>query len=488
MLYLGEHGLPGQKSWFAPFHLLCKIIRRVYNRSWAEAVRVVVGSVAAFNRIPHTQKATWHSNRITLPEWLLSVARTDPIVKRLVEKIIERLSQEQRNDIKVLALGAGAAEVFVNGPIESGWFGSDVQVINDPGATLPHGSQIGNSLFDRAKRDLTLRCFNEMAAHLLRVPVRDINDALSDELLVYTIGRLPSATHDTYVTSDGAVHTLDGRLIAEAGLDEDTVRGLRRMVEETELSNRQLGYLAIVLRTVRRRNLQDATGWHTCIGCGTETYAYYNMQCSRNGCGNYFRYSHSHNGFDPFHRRYCDQTGCHAAGRCGDDHKCNVTRTYRTFYALTPPPGYNHNATRRTLVVNKIDEETGEMAAHALVGAPAVAQDMLREMQPIWDDHYNNRFLHPLNWGRFTQDQEHNWMFRYGRHGGLPLPDQLLSATTIGDKLVGKKGVSGRKPPTVIGAGLHGGEIRLAGFIYRALPYHEGVEESEEEESSDGEE
>jgi hypothetical protein len=415
----------------------------------------------------------------------------------MVEKIIERLSQEQRNDIKVLALGAGAGEVFVDGPIQSGWFGSEVQVINVAGATLPHGSQIGNSLFGEESRDNTLRCFNEMAAHLLRVSVIDINDALSDEILPYSIGLLPTSRttsrtrHDTYVTSDGAVHTLDGRLIAEAGLDEDTVRGLRtRMVEETELSNRQLGSLAVVLRTVLRHNLQDVTGQYTCAGCAAVSeYAYYNMQCQRNGCGNYFRYSHSHNGFDPYYRRYCDQTGCHAAGRCGDNHPC-VTRTFRRFYSLTPPPGYNHSATtsKRTLVVNKIDAETGKMAAHALVGAPEVARDMLREMQPIWDHHYSNKIRHFLNWRRFTQDREHNWMFRYGRNGGLPSPDQLLSATTIGDKLVGKKGVSGRKPPTVIGAGLHGGEIRLAGFIYRALPYHEGVEENEEEESSDGEE
>jgi hypothetical protein len=464
---------------------------KVYHKSWEESVEIVMASVAAFNRIPHTQDATWHSNGITLPEWLLSVARTDPIVKRMVEKIIERLSQEQRNDIKVLALGAGAGEVFVDGPIQSGWFGSEVQVINVAGVTLPHGSQIGNSLFRRAVRDHTLRCFNEMAAHLLRVSVIDINDALSDELLVYTIGLLPTSRtrHDTFVTSDGAVHTLDGRLIAEAGLDEDTVRGLRRYVEENELSNRELGYLAVVLRTVLRHNLQDVTEQYTCAGCAAVSeYAYYNMQCQRNGCHGYFLYSHSHNGFDPYYRRYCDQTGCHAAGRCGDDHKCSVTRTYRRFYSLTPPPGYIQNATRRFLVVRKKNAETGDMVAHALVGAPAIAQDMLDVMQPIWDHHYSNRIRHPLNWRGFIQCREHNWTFRYGSNGKKAWPDQLASVGSLELKLTGNQAARGRMPPTVIGAGLHGGEIRLGDFIYEALPYHEGVEENEEEESSDGEE
>jgi hypothetical protein len=411
----------------------------------------------------------------------------------MVEKIIERLSQEQRNDIKVLALGAGAGEVFVGTPLQSGWFGSEVQVINVPGVTLPHGSQIFNGLFDRPTRDNLLRAANQMAAHLLRVSVRDINDALSDEILPYTIGRLPTSRtrHYTYVTSDGAVHTLDDRVIADAGLDEDTASGLMRYVEETELTNRELGYLAIVLRTVLRHNLQDVTGMHTCTGCGTETYTYYNMQCQRNECNNgRFRYSHSHphNHCDPHHRGYCNRGGCHAAGRYNEQHNCGATRTHSWLNSLTPPPGYNHNATRRTLVVWKTNAETGAMVRDAIIGAEQVAEDMLGVMRPIWDHHYSNRILHPLNWRRFTQNQDHNWMFRYGRNGKKAWPDQLASDNTLVLKLKGEPTARGRMPPTVIGAGLHGGEIRLGDFIYTALPYHEGVEENEEEESSDGEE
>ena len=195
LLYLRDDGLPGQKSWRAPFELLCKILTEVYKCSREEAVRLVVGSIGAINRIPFTQSATWHSNPDTKRDWILSCIQTDPIVRSIVEKIMAKLG---RNNIKVLVLGAGAHQVFVDGPIQSGWIPHGV--INNPRDVLPHGSQIGNCLFNQTSRDNLLRDFNEMAAHLKGVEVIRIADP--DSILPYTIGRLPrnpSArdTHDT---------------------------------------------------------------------------------------------------------------------------------------------------------------------------------------------------------------------------------------------------------------------------------------------------
>ena len=478
LLYLGEDGLPGQRSWRGPHRLLRDVLVHNYGKSELEAVSIVVGGTAAINKSPFTQKATWHSSRETTADCERSAIVTDPIVKELVQDTMELFGV----NTKYIVLGAPMFKACVEGfALSSGWINNG-QVVN--ASILPHGHQIESRLFNGNVRDKALTVFNKAAAFLLgceEIPITDPD--LKNKILPFTIRKVKAVQEvararrvRTVVDSTGAVRTLDDDLEIFGDTDLSLANELSEYINNNYFTGHQFKGLQEQLDTVERYGLQDALALYECDSCDERRFTYYNARhvtCTNTSKGHFTLLvdGQEHSGpFDYYMRGFCREEGCHAAGRLMCQHKCAKSNKDQKFYnSLTHGDWFD--ITHRTevkIVVRKT--LNGRLVRNAMVGFRKVASDMLVEFEPIWNEHlrYRDDPHTRHRWVEFVNNQENHIFFAGKWQSKTPFEPQGMKTVVGLEQHLRKNNIFNTE-----NGGLHDGEFECCGYTYTAIPFLE---------------
>eukprot|EP00984_Skeletonema_dohrnii_P002984 scaffold1010_cov117-Skeletonema_dohrnii-CCMP3373.AAC.15 len=240
ILYLGNDGIPAQKSWHGPFDVLVKLLKsRGYSHD--EAVEEVIGGVICLNRQPISGDADWQSDSKKNLDYQNACLETDEYVKKLFgevfdyiwegkeevvvaeeekQEVAEEVKEEEKEEVKeeevvekpklsVVVLGKEPFLTCVEGggALKTSWFPADKTSVEQDGSH-PHGCQF--NLLTQNQRDAVLVSMEKLASTLVGKAPRDISAFTEEDkskILPYSRGKVENSNF--YLNSNGELVTAD---------------------------------------------------------------------------------------------------------------------------------------------------------------------------------------------------------------------------------------------------------------------------------------